>query len=416
METLLMEKELNEPMIKHVKKSQRITRDGIFLALMDNSEVYTSESNQFFENAPDMLCVLDFEGRFKRVSNSFQTVLGYEQKELLNKPFLDFVIVEYKSETNHFPTAMKADSHFHYENCYKCKDGSSKWIAWRSCVDMKTRKMYAVGREITDQKNAELKEKAYSQQLKQLIEQKEKSLRYARSIQEAMIPVNELYKSFPDSFIYYSPKDIVSGDFAWVSEVDNLVFVAAADCTGHGVPGAMITMVCSMALNRVVKELGITRPGEILDCVSRIVVENFGNSKKDIKDGMDISLCCINRDTNEVYWSGANNPLWYIRNGEMVILKGDKQPIGLTDEPQPFITHYLKLNKGTCLYMFSDGFADQFGGDAGKKFRPRKLMEKLMEMQHLPMKDQKNILYKTFENWKGLEEQVDDVLVMGIRL
>ena len=257
---------------------------------------------------------------------------------------------------------------------------------------------------------------------KEVIEMKNKditdSINYAKRIQEAILPTRERFKSvLPDSFILFKPKDIVSGDFYWMSEKNDIIFVAAGDCTGHGVPGAMVSVVCSNALNRAVKEFGITDPGKILDKVRDLVIETFEKSEKeDIKDGMDISLCTINTKTKEVQWAGANNPLWFIQGTEIKEITADKQPIGNSDNPRPFTTHNVKLTKGDEIYLFTDGYADQFGGIKGKKFKYKQLEQKVLEGRSLDMNRQRDNLNVTFEDWKGQLEQVDDVLIIGIRV
>ncbi|NNM95240.1 MAG: SpoIIE family protein phosphatase, partial [Bacteroidia bacterium] len=195
----------------------------------------------------------------------------------------------------------------------------------------------------------------------------------------------------------------------------------ACDCTGHGVPGALVSVVCSNALNRAVKEFHITEPGKILDKVRELVLETFDKSEGNIQDGMDISLLAISGvNAPSLSWSGAYNPLWVASNGKISELEGDKQPIGKSDNPKPFTTHTITLNPlpGGCgaVYLFTDGFADQFGGPKGKKFKYKQLQEKLLAISHRPLAEQKAELEKEFENWKGALEQTDDVCVIGIRI
>jgi len=257
---------------------------------------------------------------------------------------------------------------------------------------------------------------------KEVIEMKNKditdSINYAKRIQEAILPTRERFKSvLPDSFILFKPKDIVSGDFYWMSEKGDTIFVAAGDCTGHGVPGAMVSVVCSNALNRAVKEFGITEPGKILDKVRDLVIETFEKSEKeDIKDGMDISLCSLNLKTRVLQWAGANNPLWYIQGNEIKEITADKQPIGISDNPRPFVTHTLQLEKNNEVYLFTDGYADQFGGPKGKKFKYKQLEAKVLEGRSLGMNTQRDNLNSAFVDWQGPLEQIDDVLIIGIRV
>lgn len=243
------------------------------------------------------------------------------------------------------------------------------------------------------------------------------SITYAKRLQTAILPPDSFWKKYlPQSFVLYQPKDIVSGDFYWLENVNDLVLFAAADCTGHGVSGAMVSVVCSNALNRTVKEFGITEPAKILDKTRELVLETFEKSNEEVKDGMDISLCCLNTKNNELLWSGANNPLWYIRENNLFEIKGDKQPIGQNDNPKPFTTHNIDLQKDDTVYIFTDGYADQFGGEKGKKFMYRPLKELLLSIQNKSIAEQQEELHQKFINWKKNTEQTDDVLVIGFKI
>ncbi|MFN5182817.1 MAG: PP2C family protein-serine/threonine phosphatase [Bacteroidota bacterium] len=256
---------------------------------------------------------------------------------------------------------------------------------------------------------------------KQLIEEKQKeivdSISYAKRLQEAILPPLEFISTnLPYSFILYKPKDIVAGDFYWAEKVGDKFFLAAADSTGHGVPGAMVSVVCSNALNRTIKEFKLTETGKILDKTRDLVLETFEKSSKEVKDGMDISLLCIDKEKNKIYWSGANNPLWFIENGTLKEIKPDKQPIGKTDNPRPFTTHELDYKENLTFYLFTDGLADQFGGPKGKKFKYKQLEEILVSINDKTMQEQSVIVNQKFEFWKGELEQVDDVCIIGLRM
>lgn len=274
---------------------------------------------------------------------------------------------------------------------------------------------------ISRQKEEVERQKSFAEQQKALVDEKNKeivdSINYAKRLQDAILPpVQMIEEHLPDSFILYKPKAIVAGDFYWMEKIGDEILIAAADCTGHGVPGAMVSVVCSNALNRAVKEFHLREPGEILDKVRELVVETFERSGSDVKDGMDISLCSLNTQTCEMKWSGANNPLWYMEDNQLKEIDPDKQPIGKYDRIMPFKTHRLKLKKGDTVYLFSDGFADQFGGEKGKKFKYRQIQNKIMELASASLKQQGEVLHRVFEDWKGMLEQVDDVLMIGIRL
>jgi serine phosphatase RsbU (regulator of sigma subunit) len=274
---------------------------------------------------------------------------------------------------------------------------------------------------ISEQKNQVEIQKQKIEFQKIVLETKNKevtdSITYAKRLQEAILPPHSFVKQFlPESFIFYKPKDIVAGDFYWMEPIKDDILIAAADCTGHGVPGAIVSVVCSNALNRAVKEFKITDPGKILDKVRELVVETFENSESEVKDGMDISLCSINKKTNELKWSGANNSLWIISNNDLIELKPNKQPIGKIDYPTPFTTHSITLKPNDSVYLFSDGMADQFGGEKGKKFKYSQLKETFLSIRNESMDAQSKSISGVLENWKGNLEQVDDILIIGIRI
>lgn len=241
------------------------------------------------------------------------------------------------------------------------------------------------------------------------------SIIYAKRIQNAILPPRKVVKEYlSQSFILYKPKDIVAGDFYWLEHKGGKILFAAADCTGHGVPGAMVSVVCNNALNRSVREYGLTDPGQILDKTREIVIEEFEKSEDDVKDGMDIALCCL--EGNKLHYSGANNPLWIIRNGEIIETKANKQPIGKYKLEDPFTTHSFELQEDDSFYIFSDGYPDQFGGPKGKKFMYKAFRELLLSVQDKSMDEQKTIIDMNFETWRGDLEQIDDVCVIGVRV
>ena len=303
-------------------------------------------------------------------------------------------------------------------------------------------------RKLTQEKK--ILEKIVVERTQEIVQQKEEideqnkeiisSITYAKGLQDAILPPLQKFKNaLPKSFIFFKPKDIVSGDFYWMQTVqladermpkirqqlvdenkfnnNQLILFAACDCTGHGVPGAMVSMVCNNALNRAVKEFGLTDPGLILDKVREFVIITFANSERERKDGMDISLCLFDKNRMELKWAGANNPLWIIRKDTNVLdeIKANKQPIGNSEFYKPFATHTIKLNIGDSIYIFTDGFQDQFGGEKGKKYMVPKLRELFLSVVHKPLDEQFSLIEVEFENWKQGREQVDDVCVIGIR-
>jgi serine phosphatase RsbU (regulator of sigma subunit)/tetratricopeptide (TPR) repeat protein len=258
------------------------------------------------------------------------------------------------------------------------------------------------------------------------------SINYAKRLQLAILPSRDsLNRNLGEGFVYYKPKGVVSGDFYWMQRVNETVFFAAADCTGHGVPGAMVSVVCSNALNRSVKEFKCATPASILDKTRELVVETFARSGEEIKDGMDISICAIHK-SNMVY-SGANNPIWIIREtdkvsndhmeqkGTMVLdgktlieFRPNKQPVGLYTAMTPFNETNIKVEKGDKLYLFTDGFADQFGGEFGKKYKYGPMKSFLLSICENKMEDQQVLLAEEFSRWQGDQEQVDDICIIGV--
>ncbi len=245
------------------------------------------------------------------------------------------------------------------------------------------------------------------------------SINYAKRIQTALLPsFKKIETLLGENFILFLPKDIVSGDFYWVETSGDRIFFAACDCTGHGVPGALISILCINALSRAVREYELTEPAAILDKVAEIVVESLGLSGE-VKDGMEVSLCVFNKSTRELYWSGANLPLWIAREEAAFVLiecKPDKQPIGLVENRQPYTNQKIEIMKGDVLYLFTDGYADQFGGEEGKKLTRKKFKELLLMQRGKAMKEQYENLLAFHTRYKGESPQIDDILIMGIRI
>ena len=242
------------------------------------------------------------------------------------------------------------------------------------------------------------------------------SINYAKRLQQSILPTNEeVHNLFPDNFVLFKPKDIVSGDFYWFKSSGSKRMFAAIDCTGHGVPGAFMSLVGHNVLNQVTKVF--TRPAQVLNNLNRIAIEVLQNSESGVKDGMDLSFCTFDPKSLELEFSGAQNPLYVIRQGELLEHKADKLSIGSFNHGEKqFTNHVLQLQHGDCLYITSDGYADQFGGPRDKKFMRKRMKELLVEISPLQMHEQKERLHSAFVTWKGAQEQVDDILVIGIRV
>lgn len=247
------------------------------------------------------------------------------------------------------------------------------------------------------------------------------SINYAERIQTAILPTDEEFKArFPESFIIHRPKDIISGDFHWIHDQDNLTYLAVVDCTGHGVPGALMSMIGNNLLNRAFLDKGIIDPGEALTDMDITLGNMLKNDSQGyaVNDGMDMTLCVIDHEKGELHYEGARGHAFVSRSGEMSELIGTKFSIGglMAGQNKNFITRTVKFNKGDLLYLFSDGYQDQFGGPRGKKFYRKNLVWLMQQNASKPMIDQKNILMKSLVDWQGPLSQIDDVTVVGIRL
>ncbi|CAG5086246.1 SpoIIE family protein phosphatase [Parvicella tangerina] len=258
-----------------------------------------------------------------------------------------------------------------------------------------------------------------SEKLEELYKDVTDSIRYAKRLQDSILPQNSLIERLlPESFVLFKPKDIVSGDFYWVSETDEKILFSAVDCTGHGVPGAFMSLIGANALNQIINEKE-DKPAHILNKLNKLSSEALNKSEEGIKvrDGMDLALCAISKDMKSLEYSGANNPLYLVRDGEISITKADKFAIAsFEDGEHHYTNHEFELKKGDLVYVFSDGYADQFGGVKGKKFMYRQFRELLVSLKDEPMHRQKEILNDKIEEWKGTFEQVDDILVIGVRI
>jgi serine phosphatase RsbU (regulator of sigma subunit)/ligand-binding sensor domain-containing protein len=267
-----------------------------------------------------------------------------------------------------------------------------------------------------------IEQKELVEKQKELVEDKNRSImdsiKYAKRLQDAILPTDEYIKDcFSDFFVFYRPKDIVSGDFYWVRKIGNKVYFAVVDCTGHGVPGAILSIVGNNGLNRAVREFGLQHPSDILDKLSVLVEDAFKQEgTSEVKDGMDLSLCCLDLTTYELEFSGANNPLYVISENELSEIKGNKQPVGPYSERTPFINHRIQLKKNDILVLFSDGYADQFGGANGKKLKYTKFKTLLLDHSDSPMEQVGEQISAEFDEWKGSQDQVDDVCVLAIRI
>jgi serine phosphatase RsbU (regulator of sigma subunit) len=323
---------------------------------------------------------------------------------------------------NHYETTGQVDkaleSYKHYQKTRESVKSDEAQSRFRNIEISHAIEKSEKEKEIYRLRHVELK-KAYD-----IIEEKNlyinASINYASRIQRAILPdTSELKGHFPDSFFLYSPLDIISGDFYWFSLINNKLVLVAADCTGHGVPGALMSMLGISFLEEIVNNMEITDSGLILDELSSKVIKALHQkgAREDTKDGMDISLCVIDKKLNSIQFSGAHNNLYLIRNKELTEYKADWIPIGYSyEKDERFSKQEIRIAPGDIIYMYSDGYADQFGGPDRKKFNYARLKSLLLQIHHLPMDEQHERLSREFHKWKGNEPQTDDVMIIGMKM
>lgn len=410
------------------------------------------KTNQKKEKRFELLCLMG-RGRIYLLQSNIDAAITYLNRALTISQELKIIALtsevhQLLSET--YEKALDFSKALHH---YKCFNDLQQEILSSEKVNMLKHQQIAFSVESAEKeaeihrlKNVELKnafDKIAIQHFELEVKNKEitDSIDYAKYIQDAYFPSKELFKKIvPDSFLLYKPKDIVSGDFYWFNHLvsSNAFLFAAADCTGHGVPGAIMSVICCNALNDVVKKGTKHQPDLILNQVREIVTGAFEQRENYTtqKDGMDIALISLSpfpasSEKVKLQYAGAYNPLWVIKKGKtpiesntilstdthyLIEIKADRQPIGIYERMDPFTLHEMEVNKGDTVYSFSDGYADQFGGEHGEKFKYKSLKILLLDIQEKTMTEQHEILIKTFDDWKQEQEQVDDVCMIGVRI
>jgi len=386
-----------------------------------NDEKQNSAS--IIEQANDAILVIDIvDGRIHQANPSAASLLGYDIKQLEKKSLFDLHPKEYLERSSSIVADVWEKGGLIYSDIpFVTASGDLMPVECSAKVAPFAGRPAIViyARDIRERLRME---KEINEQ-KEEIEQKNKditdSINYAKRIQSAILPDREdLKRKYPNSFVLFRPKDIVSGDFYWFQSRGEWLLVAAADCTGHGVPGALMSMIGSNILNQVVKDESVKMPSHVLDQLDKKVVETLRMSgEEEVKDGMDIAFSAINFKNKTLDYAGANRPMLLIRNNEVIEYKADKLSIGgHSHEGKKFTDNSVALEEGDCIYMFTDGYSDQFGGTSRKKFMSKNLKNLLLEIHQKPFDEQKTILLERFNKWRGVLEQVDDVLVIGIKI
>ncbi len=295
-------------------------------------------------------------------------------------------------------------------------------IAQRRIISQ-LRENAALKDQVTRELEFKVKERTHEIRMqKEQIERQNKEIKYsfdyAKRIQSKVLPPVDVFESlFKEHFIFLKPRDIVSGDFYWISQKESKTFITASDCTGHGVPGSLMSMLGITMLHEIVNEKNFSHSDDILNELRINIARTLKQEGKpgEQKDGMDMVLLIYDHEAKELEFSGANNPMYIIRDGRMIEYKGNNMPVAYYDNMTDFTRHTIKMKKGDRIYLFTDGFPDQFGGPDGKKFKYKPFKELLLEVHERPMEEQRRILQMVFDEWKGNLDQIDDVLVMGLR-
>jgi serine phosphatase RsbU (regulator of sigma subunit) len=339
---------------------------------------------------------------------------------LIEKQKLD----ELKLELEMKNKQMWAMSESVYKEKKKADDQLNEILTQKSELEERKKENEEKVKLLWEQSTAIHFEKERINKLKEEVEIKHKevmdSVTYAKRIQEAILPdKNEIMNHLPESFILFKPRDIVSGDFYWFSHKNDLSYIAAVDCTGHGVPGAFMSMIGNTLLNQIVKEKGISDPGEILHALNEEVNYSLKQKQKESesRDGMDMAICRFDLKNMELQFAGAMRPLYFVKDGALVEFKTDKFPIGGREYevPKKFTTQSFKLQKNDTVYMSTDGYADQFSPN-DKKLMTKKFKELILSVHDKKMHEQKEFLDTFVSDWKGNMEQTDDILVIGVRV
>lgn len=376
------------------------------------------------EKLNTLVVVVNETGKVEYVSPASRSILGYEPEQLLGDGWWELTreTTAERADIRNFVNDMLARrtviESYTYERLLVTSSGDQKWILWNTTPGPDGF-VIGIGQDITDRKKAELELKEKNLLLEKKNSEISDSIQYAKRIQDAILPDTEaIRKAFADCSVFYAPKDVVSGDFYWYYRRDNLVFLAAIDCTGHGVPGAMMSVLGNSLLREIVIKRGATNPDEILNQLDDelyISLHSSGNGQE-YREGMDLALVVFDITSRLVKYAGAMRPLVRIKDGKVTEVKADRFPIGsFTDQQKVFHVNEFTLEEGESLYIFSDGFADQFGGERSKKLNKKRFYELLLTASEMTGEEQEAYFEYALRNWKQDEEQTDDVLVVGVR-
>lgn len=377
------------------------------------------------EKLNSLIVVVNSDGKVEYVSPSVKRLLGYEPEQMMGDGWwnltrhTEFERQSVKTLMNNFLKLDSLQETVPYERLLKTANGDDRWILWNTSKGP-ANSLIGIGHDITERKNTEEKLLKKNKELTQFNKDVTDSLQYACRIQEAILPdVQKIKNVFKDAFVLYLPKDVVSGDYYFFFQKNKKIIVAAVDCTGHGVPGALMSIIANSILKEVIVKKGIEEPSEILYALDEelFAALNKQNTRGVSNDGMDVALGVFDFESNTLSYSGAFRPMLLVRNNEIIEFDGNRYPIGMYGDVQKkFVSKQIKLQEDDTFYFFTDGYCDQFGGEQKKKFNRKRFKELLLSAQSMEMDEQESFLQYALLNWRQNEPQVDDVLVMGIRI
>ena len=384
----------------------------------EKEERMRSKMQALSENSPDMIMRLNTSGQFFYANPMVEEYLGIPIKELINQTLnsvdLNSALATFLKDT--IKNIKTSKSKIEHDLTFPSKLGET--IMHISAIpefnENELETILFVGHDITEAKRIELEIQDKNRKITE-------SINYAQRIQTSILPNNRIIRQYlPKSFIYYKPRDVVSGDFPWFFTKEDFIYIAAVDCTGHGVPGALLSFIGYFTLNNVVDHDVTYTAGKILDVLHHGVRKTLKQDRPDAdaRDGMDIALCKINIKRKQLHYSGAHRPLYLLRGGELQEFKGDRKAIGGIPHPKKeekdFTNHTLDIKQGDKVFFFSDGMPDQIGGEDKRKYSPARVRELIMGNQGLTMPQFNDLFSKDFEDYMGNNKQIDDVLLIGI--
>lgn len=381
-------------------------------------------TDAILEKLNSLIVVVNQTGKVEYVSPSAKRILGFEPEQLIGEGWWNLTcdnVDDRKCIIELTIQQIKQDAMLEIvpqERLLKTATGADRWILWNTSKGPDNT-LVGIGHDITDRKKAELKLFEKNTELLQHNKDMLDSIQYASRIQEAILPdVQKIKNVFKEAFVLYQPKDVVSGDYYFFYQRGNKAFVAAVDCTGHGVPGALMSFIANGALKEIIIKRGVEEPSEILYALDEELFlalhkSNDGNTSL---DGMDVAIGVFDFVEQTFSYAGAFRPVWIVRDNDLIEMDASRYPIGFyADVKKVFTTKTIGINQNDAFYFFTDGYCDQFGGERKKKFNRKQFKELLLSAQDMEMSEQESYLQYVLLNWRQEEPQVDDILVMGIK-